>query len=169
MRRLAWLLRGWRGHPLHPPLTDVTIGSFTVTAVAVVVGWAGFVERRMLDVAFLSAVIGIISAAFTILTGFADYVRIRRGTAMRRTVNLHWVVNLLSIAAFTGAAALLQPGWNDGQMPVGGGILVLAAYGGIAFGGWVGGSIVFYYGMRVIGEPQTPTREALKPKFPPHS
>ncbi|MBA3727900.1 MAG: hypothetical protein H0W94_01600 [Actinobacteria bacterium] len=45
--------------------------------------------------------------------------------------------------------------------------MLVAVLGWVAllFGGWVGGSIVFVYGMRVIMEPSTPTREALKPKL----
>ena len=167
---MGWLanaLRGWRGHPLHPPLTDVTVGAFTVAAVAVIVGLLGFLEARMLDVAFLASVVGLVSSAFTILTGTVDFVRIERGSPMRRTGTLHWVVQVVSTAMFLAATALLQPGRNDGAMPLGGGLLLLGAWVVLTFGAWVGGGLITYHGMRVVNRPDAPTREAIKPKFPP--
>ena len=32
--KLSYLIRGMPGHPLHPPLTDATIGAFTFATVA---------------------------------------------------------------------------------------------------------------------------------------
>ena len=43
--RLSYLVRGFPGHPLHPPLTDATIGAYTtatvlgISVVIVMVGW----------------------------------------------------------------------------------------------------------------------------------
>ncbi|HEX9416341.1 MAG TPA: hypothetical protein VF895_06515 [Gaiellaceae bacterium] len=31
--KLSYLIKGLPGHPLHPPLTDATIGAYTVAAV----------------------------------------------------------------------------------------------------------------------------------------
>ena len=30
--KLSYLVKGFPGHPLHPPLTDATIGAYTVAA-----------------------------------------------------------------------------------------------------------------------------------------
>ncbi|MDQ3991433.1 MAG: DUF2231 domain-containing protein [Actinomycetota bacterium] len=167
MNLLARLLRGWRGHPAHPPLTDVTMGASTVGAVAVIAGLLGFLEARMVNLAFLALAVGLISSVLTILTGVVDYVRIARGSPLRRTATLHWVVQVIATAMFLVAAALLQPARNAGAMPWGGGLVALAAWAALTFGSWVGGALVFVHGMRVLGEPDAPTREALKPKWPP--
>ena len=167
MRWVLNVLRGFRGHPAHPPLTDVTVGAFTVNAVAVVCGLIGFQEARMLDLAFLSAVVTLVAAALTILTGLVDYVRIPRGSSMRRTASLHWVVQVSSTSVLLVATALLQPGSNDGQMPLVGAVLALAAWLLMAFGAWVGGALVTVHGMRVLNEPDAPTRDAISPHFPP--
>lgn len=167
MRRLLQAMgRGFRGHPIHPPLTDVVFGAFTVSAVAVLVGWTGFLEDRMVDVAFVSAVIGLVAAVPTAVTGFVDHLRIPRGSNLRRTVTLHWVLMVVTVAVFLAGAALLQPGETDG-MPILGGAVVLAGWGVLFLGGWVGGGIVFYHGMRVLGERDARTGEVLRPKLPP--
>lgn len=40
-RGLGWLIHGRPGHPLHPPLTDATIGMFTLAAALSIIGYAG--------------------------------------------------------------------------------------------------------------------------------
>ena len=58
LERLLGLIRGWDGHPSHPPLTDATIGTFTVGVVAAVLGSFGLEERGMAAAAFLAIVLG---------------------------------------------------------------------------------------------------------------
>lgn len=159
--------RGFRGHPIHPPLTDVVVGAFTVAVVAVVVGWVGFLEARMVDVAFLASVVGLVAALPTATTGFVDYLRMPRGSSLRRTTTLHWVAMVLSVAVFTAGAALLQPGDAGGRMPILGGAVVVGGWVVLLFGSWVGGGIVFHHGMRVLGDAEVSTREAIRPKLPP--
>jgi len=38
--KLSYLIRGLPGHPLHPPLTDATIGAYTA---ATVMGFASII------------------------------------------------------------------------------------------------------------------------------
>ena len=48
--KLGYLLRGLPGHPLHPPLTDATIGAYTastIMALASVVGIAHIGDQRV--------------------------------------------------------------------------------------------------------------------------
>ena len=167
MRWLVNMLRGFRGHPAHPPLTDITVGAFTVNAVSVVAGLLGFKEARMIDLAYLSGVLTLAVAALTILTGLVDFVRIPRGSSMRRTATLHWVVQVSSTSALLVATALLRPATNDGQMPIVGAITALGAWIVMAFGAWVGGALVTVHGMRVLNKPDASTREAIAPHFPP--
>ena len=41
---LDFLYRGTPGHPLHPPLTDATIGTYTFATVAAVLSKVGIAE-----------------------------------------------------------------------------------------------------------------------------
>ena len=58
------------GHPLHPLLTDVPIGAWTVTAVCDLLEVLGFGERDGADVALG---VGIAGAAAAAVTGLADW------------------------------------------------------------------------------------------------
>lgn len=167
MKRIVELLRGMTGHPSHPPLTDATIGAFTAGFITALLGWFGVAEETLARTSFVVIVIGVVCAAPTMLTGFLDYFRMRAGTPIRRTATLHWVSMVASTALFIVAGVLLRGGYDAGTVSAGAGLVTLAAWLVLLFGGWVGGSIVFVYGMRVLMEPGTPTAEALRPKLPP--
>jgi uncharacterized membrane protein len=163
LERLLRLVRGWDGHPSHPPLTDATIGTFTVGVVAAVLGWFGIEERGMAAAAFLAIVLGLIFVLPTVVTGFADYLQISRGTPLWRTATLHWLAMVFAASAFLVAAALLQDGWSSGDVSGAGTIVAILAEGLLALGGWIGGTIVFVHGMRVVSRPDLPTRKAVSP------
>src|SRR5437868_5900646 len=47
MARLIDLIRGWAGKPSHPPLTDASIGAYTVGVAMLVAGKLGLQDRQM--------------------------------------------------------------------------------------------------------------------------
>ena len=168
MRTLIDLLRGFRGHPAHPPLTDASIGSYTVGTVAAVLGWIGVKEAAMAKAAFVAIVVGLVISAATMITGFVDYLRIRRGTALWKTATIHWIVMALANGAFITAAAMLQGGFDAAEVTASPAVVTLSAFVLLSVGGWIGGAITYVYGMRVINEPTATAYDAvLKPKFPP--
>ena len=166
MKQLLALLRGLPGHPTHPPLTDATIGAYTAGTAAAVLGWLGLAEEAMAHAAFVIVVLGLVFSAGTILTGFLDYLTIRRGTPLRRTANFHWITMAVSTALFVLSAILLKGPYDSGDIGAGPAVMTILAWLVLLVGGWIGGSIVFVYGMRVVMNPATPTREALTPKLP---
>src|SRR4051794_41905273 len=54
----AALLHGLPGHPLHPPLTDATIGMFVLAAALAVVGAAGAIEDAAGEACWLALIGG---------------------------------------------------------------------------------------------------------------
>ncbi len=171
MKFLIDLLRGFSGHPSHPPLTDVSIGTYTAGTAFVVAGWLGFLPDKfpLAQAGFLAIAIGLIVALPTVITGFADYFSIPRGTGLRRMANIHWVVMASGTAAFLAAASLLWQTFDEGTVSATAALVTLGAFGLLVIGGYVGGTMVFEYGMRVVNVPEnTPITEALKlKKFPP--
>lgn len=161
--RLIDLLRGGSGHPTHPPLTDASIGAYTIGTVALVIGWLGVEEEGMAKVAFLAIVIGLVVSVATIVTGFLDYLKISRGTPLWNTATLHWVLVTVANAAFLAAAVLLQDAYTSGDIPLTAVAVTVGAFLVVAAGAYAGGTIVYWYGMRVQGDGDTPAREALKP------
>lgn len=168
MKYLVWLLRGFHGHPHHPPFTDATIGAYTAGSLMTVVGWLGFYEDKMAAGAFLSIGAGIIFAIPTMITGLVDFLRIPAGTGMRRVAHVHWISMTISTAVFLLAGGALQTGFDTGDVTTLALALTGAAFTFLLAGGYVGGTIVFQYGMRVVNEPaEKPALKALMPKWPP--
>lgn len=149
MRVLQTLLHGPRGHPAHPPLTDATIGMFVLAGGLGVIGAIGWIASAAGPAMWLALIGGLIVAAPTALTGFADWLRIEWGTPMWRTATLHLTAMVTAVALFAVAAWLQHAGYRDGSVTTGGLVLTLLGVGALTTGGWLGGAIVFVHGMRV--------------------
>lgn len=158
------LLHGPAGHPIHPPMTDIVVGAFSLGTIAAVLGVFGVAEEALADAAFVAICAGLIVAGPTAVAGFLDYLTIARGTSLRRAAAIHWVVNVMAVATYLVAAVLLEPGPGDGVVPRAGAIVSAGAWALLLVGGWLGGTMVFRYGMRVVEAEGEPLAEAIKPK-----
>jgi uncharacterized membrane protein len=143
------LLHGLPGHPLHPPLTDATIGMFVLATGLSVVGGLGWIEEAAGKAAWLALVGGLIVAAPTAVTGFADWLTLAWGSATWRTATLHLTAMVSAVSLFGVAAWLQWDGYRDGTVTAGGLVLALLGFVALTAGGWLGGAIVFVHGMRV--------------------
>jgi uncharacterized membrane protein len=143
------LLHGPDGHPIHPPLTDATIGMFTLAAALAVLGKAGVAEGKLGPAVWLALVGGLIVAAATAATGFADWLQIEWGSDLWKTATWHLTAMVTAVALFGIATWLQWAGYRHGSVTTGGLVLTLAGFVALTAGGWLGGSIVFVHGMRV--------------------
>ncbi len=150
MSMLTKLIRGTHGHPTHPPLTDATIGMFVLAAGLAVIGYAGGLGSAAGTGMWLALVGGLIVAVPTALTGFADWLTVEWGSRLWRIASLHMLVMVAAVSMFGVAAWAQWSGWRDGSVTSGGLVLTLAGLGALVGGGWLGGSLVFVHGMRVL-------------------
>ena len=164
--KLSYLIKGTPGHPLHPPLTDVTIGAYTVAAVLGILGALGVSEENFARGWWLALIVGLVASAPTALAGLADWLEIRRGTPLWRTATSHMVANVVATVFFGLAAILGHAEYADGEVASGALVLALVGYAFLTAGGWIGGSIVYVHGMRVLERPEEPTRHAVAPVPP---
>jgi uncharacterized membrane protein len=148
--RLEILMRGLPGHPLHPPLTDVTIGVFVFATAAAVVGYAGAIEDKIGPASWLALIGGLGAALPTAATGFVDWLYLQWGSARWRTATLHLTAMLSAVTLFALAAWRQYPGYQHGDVTTGGLVLSLAGLVVLVVGGWLGGSVVFVHGARVV-------------------
>src|SRR5215208_5632378 len=74
--KMAALLHGLPGHPLHPPLTDATIGMFVLAAGLAVLAALGVSEDATGKACWLALIGGLVVALPTAATGFADWIRL---------------------------------------------------------------------------------------------
>ena len=146
------LIRGLPGHPSHPPLTDATIGMFVLATGLSVLGKAGVAEGKLGPAAWLALVGGLIVAAPTAVTGFADWMVIEWGARVWRTATIHLSAMVSSVALFGVATWLQWPGYRDGHVTTGGLVFTLLGFAALTTGGWFGGAVVFVHGMRVKEE-----------------
>src|SRR4051794_4057801 len=100
------LLHGLEGHPLHPPLTDATIGMFVLATGLAVIGALGAIEDAAGKASWLALIGGLIVAAPTAVTGFADWVRLEWGTPRWRTATFHLTAMVSAVVLFAVAAWL---------------------------------------------------------------
>lgn len=145
------LVRGLPGHPLHPPFTDAAIGMFTLAAGLAVVGFAGGIEEPAAKAMWLALIGGLIVSLPSAVTGFADWLTITWGTPRWRAATLHLSAMLVAVTVFALAAWQQHDGYRHGHVTGAGLALTLAGFAILTLGGWLGGSVVFVHGMRVLG------------------
>jgi uncharacterized membrane protein len=157
------LIRGFPGKPLHPPLTDASIGSYTLGVVALAAGKAGLETTEMSHAALIGISLGLVLAAPTAITGLADWLYLPRDTPARQIATIHMVLMLATTVVFALTWLLQRSGYQDGEIRTGALVAGLAAAALLVAGGNVGGANVFVYGIRVLGRPDTPPAKALNP------
>jgi uncharacterized membrane protein len=166
MRNLVALVKGFPGHPSHPPLTDASIGAYTVGTAMLVLGALGVESEQMAYGGLLALSGGLVLALPTALTGLADWLDLQRGTPARTTATVHLLVMVSATVVFALAWLLQRPGYLDGEVRTGGWLAAVVAELLLALGGYLGGTIVFVHGHRVIGDAEMPLRQALSPSPP---
>jgi uncharacterized membrane protein len=135
--RAKYILHGdWLGHPLHPALTDIPVGAFTV---GVVLDATGAITRSdKLDSGADAAItVGVLSALAAAGAGWTDW-HMARDPAIKRTGLVHAALNISAVSMFS--ASLLQrrrKRRRSGNVLAVLGILLLAA------GAYVGGTMVY--------------------------
>lgn len=144
-------LRGLPGHPLHPPFTDATIGMFVLAAGLGVIGTAGAIEEPAGKAMWLALIGGLIAAVPAATTGMVDWLFIKWGSPRWRTATAHMTAMVTAVVLFALAAWQQHPGYVDGRVTTAGLVLSLAGLVVLTVGGWLGGSVVFVHGMRVLG------------------
>lgn len=144
------LIRGVPGHPLHPPLTDATIGMFVLAAGLSIIGTAGAVQLAAAKGMWLALIGGLIVAVPTALTGLVDWLSIPWGSARWRTATLHLTAMVTAVVLFALAAWAQYDGYQHGRVTTGGLVLTLCGAAVLTLGGWLGGALVFVHGTRVL-------------------
>jgi uncharacterized membrane protein len=161
--KLSDLWHGLPGHPLHPPLTDATIGTYTAATALALADVTGLSNSAAAGGWWLALLLGLVLTAFTALTGLADWLTITRRTPLWWTATWHMCV-MVSATIFFGIAALVgHDGWQRGDVTAGAFALTAIGFCLLAVGGWLGGTIVFVHGMRVLNLVDEPTERAAAP------
>jgi uncharacterized membrane protein len=157
------LVRGFPGKPSHPPLTDASIGAYTAGVAMLVLGALGVEEGPMAHGALLAISVGLVLAAPTALTGLADWLGIEPGTPARRVGLVHLLTMVTTTLVFAATWIVQLSGYEDEAVRGGAVVLGVVAELLLVAGGYLGGTLVFVYGVRVLKRRDTPVAEALVP------
>jgi uncharacterized membrane protein len=163
MRQLLALAKGFPGHPTHPPLTDASIGAYTVGVAMLIAGALGLEETAMAHGALLAIGGGLAVAAPTALTGLLDWLDLQPGTPPRRLATIHLFTMVTATLIFAATFAAQFDGYKDGDIRTLALALGIVAEVVLAAGGYIGGTIVYVHAHRVIDAPGADLRQALVP------
>jgi uncharacterized membrane protein len=157
------VVKGWPGKPSHPPLTDASIGAYTIGVAMLVLGALGVEEEQMAHGSLLAIAGGLVLALPTAGTGLLDWLDLPRGTPARTTATVHLVVMLSATVVFALVFLAQLDGYDEGRIESLALVLGLAAEGLLTAGGYIGGTLVFHYGVRVLKRSETRIADALVP------
>jgi nitrite reductase/ring-hydroxylating ferredoxin subunit/uncharacterized membrane protein len=129
-----WLNGVWLGHPLHPALTDVTLGAWSTGALLDLVNARGAADAAI--------TIGVLSALPTAAAGAADWSDTEGES--RREGLVHALLNSAGLACMV--ASLFARRGNQRALGIG---LSTAGLGLSGFSAWLGGHLVFALGTNV--------------------
>lgn len=127
----------WLGHPLHPLLTDVVVGTFTSASVLDV--GAG---RRGQPAANALCAVGLVSALPTAAAGLNDWSE--SSPADRRVGVVHASANLIGLGLYASSMLARRRGRRGAAATLG-----LLGMGVMSAGGYLGGHLSFANGVGV--------------------
>lgn len=148
------------GHPLHPmlivaPAALIPFG-FILDAIHRSTG-----KESYSDAAYYSLVGGLLGGLAAGAAGAMDYMTIKPETEVKRTANVHALLNsgALALTAANLVARRNKPAHRGGSLA-----LSALAAAGVMVSGWFGGRLVYEQGMRVKGV--SPVADAPEARLP---
>ena len=130
----------WLGHPVHPLLIVVPMGSWIS---AVLLAWLGGEDAE--SAADLLVGVGVAGALPTVATGYSDWADTEPASDTVRRIGLvHAAFNATAAGLFTASLAARVSG-SRGR----GKLLALAGLGSVAVGGYLGGHLTYAEGVGV--------------------
>jgi nitrite reductase/ring-hydroxylating ferredoxin subunit/uncharacterized membrane protein len=131
------------GHPLHPALTDIPLGAWTVGVLA---DWAAMATGRVsMQVGDIALAIGLAGALLSAAAGYTDFHETYGHE--RRTALTHGLA--MTTVVVVDAISLALRWWGGGQVHLLAVVLASAAYVLAILGAYVGGHLTFGLGTMV--------------------
>lgn len=174
-------MRGFKGKPFHPPLTDFPIVCYSLAALFDLISYVSGHDdpkgRDYFAAATFVMVSGFLVSLATLLTGFWDWWRgiprdrktgwlgRARRTQVWRTINWHATVMVTVTLIALIDVILRVSSFDQGATPLSWLILSILAGGLVLFGSGYGGTLVFEYGFNVEMDEKV-WEEMEKDRFP---
>jgi uncharacterized membrane protein len=188
-------IRGWKGKPAHPPLTDFPIVCYVLAAFCDVVSYVAAsdafggpnasVAHDFFAAGSIAIIAGVVMSLPTAVTGFWDWwkglprdrssgpIGLAKHSQVWRTANWHMTV-MLTVTAIVIVNIVVRLGQStDDASSAAVTILSVIVAAGVTFGAAYGGALVYEYGFNVESVEGTPvwdeTEEDVLPGRRPRS
>jgi uncharacterized membrane protein len=135
----------FRGHPIHPMLVVFPIGLWVFSLIADLVYQWDLGSYTWSIVAYYTLAGGIVGALLAAVPGLIDLMAIQDRRAKRIGI-VHMVVNLVAVALY---AVNLYIRSQQGYSTTTGTALSVIGVGLLSLSGWLGGELVYIYGVAV--------------------
>jgi uncharacterized membrane protein len=151
-KRPRTALAGPYGHPFHPTLVTIPIGTWVASLVFDIVALAAANdESTFAEGAYWLIAIGIVGAVLAAIFGLIDLLAIPRRTTAFKTGITHMILNLTAVVVFAIDFAI-RAGQGYEEASVAGLIVTLIGLAIVGASGWLGGKLAYRYGVRVADE-----------------
>jgi len=144
-------IAGPYGHPFHPILVTIPIGTWTASIVFDIIGFFADDPTPFALGAQILIAIGIIGAVLAAIFGLIDMSQLAAGTPARRTALTHMGLNLGAVVIFAVSWAVRAAQGTD-EVSVWGFVLSVVGLLVVGLSGWLGGKLAYTYGVRVADE-----------------
>jgi uncharacterized membrane protein len=164
-------IRGWKGKPAHPPLTDFPIVCYVLAAFCDVVSYVAAsdafggpnasVAHDFFAAGSIAIIAGVVMSLPTAVTGFWDWwkglprdrssgpIGLAKHSQVWRTANWHMTV-MLTVTAIVIVNIVVRLGQStDDASSAAVTILSVIVAAGVTFGAAYGGALVYEYGFNV--------------------
>jgi nitrite reductase/ring-hydroxylating ferredoxin subunit/uncharacterized membrane protein len=126
----------WIGEPLHPPMTDLTIGGWTMSMICDVLGYE--------EASDVTLKIGTLSAGATALSGAAQWFDLQEMEEPRRLGTLHALMNVTALGLCATSWVLREQGPRNAGIAT-----AWTGYSIATASAWIGGHLSFRLGIGV--------------------
>ena len=146
------------GHPAHPAFVAVPLGAWVASLAFDVASRVVAEPEFLVQGSRWLIAIGVLGALVAAVPGFVDLLGIPVGSPALRTALVHMSLNLTATAGYAVGFVLRgdEPtgaGGSVGTVPL---ILSIGCLLVVSAGGYLGGELVFKYGVRVRSTPTPP-------------
>ena len=150
-KRPRTALAGPYGHPFHPILVTIPIGTWVASLIFDIIAGTSDDPTVFVTGAQALIAIGVIGAVLAAVFGFLDFVRITPGTKAKSTAVTHMALNLGVVVLFI-INFFVRAGAEHDEVNVLGVVLSVIGLGALGASGWLGGKLAYHYGVRVADE-----------------
>lgn len=144
-------LAGPYGHPFHPILVTIPIGTWVASLVFDLMGLGAEDPSPFALGAQVLIAIGIIGALLAAVFGFIDFTGIAAGTPAKRTAIIHLSLNLGAVVLFA-VNYFVRAASDHDDVNITGLVLTIIGLAALGVSGWLGGKLAYHYGVRVADE-----------------